>query len=119
MKSNKGLSIVLAIPKPKEYFLLTPITEQNAIEGFGMVYLEAASCGITAIGTLETGAQEAIINGKTGLLTDPNKESVASAIRLLMNDTNYRMILSQKAKERSAIFEWGSVTDQLIKSLAS
>lgn len=100
-----------------EFFLLTPITEPNAIEGFGMVYLEAACCGITAIGNLDTGAQEAIIHGETGLLVDPNKGDIANAMRMLIKDTDYRTILSQKAKERAASFEWSRVTDQLLKTL--
>lgn len=100
-----------------DFFLLTPITESNAIEGFGMVYLEAASCGITAIGTVGTGAQEAIISGVTGILAIPEIEDIAAQIRVLEANRNYRDNLSLKAQERSASYSWDVVADKLLKSL--
>lgn len=101
-----------------EFFLLTPLTSADVIEGFGMVYLEAASCGITAIGTNNSGAKEAIIDKETGLLVEPDSEEIAEAMRVLLNDEGLRLRLSKAAKIRSTTFEWSAVTDRLLKALA-
>lgn len=101
-----------------EFFLLTPVTEPNAIEGFGMVYLEAACCGIPAVGTIGTGAQEAIIHGETGLLADPAPEAIADAIRHMLSDNNLRKKFANAAHVRSKSFNWEAITDQLLKFLS-
>jgi phosphatidylinositol alpha-1,6-mannosyltransferase len=41
-------------------------------EGFGIVFLEAMACGKACIGAKNTGAEDVIINGKTGYLVDQN-----------------------------------------------
>jgi glycosyltransferase involved in cell wall biosynthesis len=44
-------------------------------EGFGIAYLEAIACGIPAIGSKLDGSREALLNGKLGLLVNPNHPS--------------------------------------------
>lgn len=57
------------------------------VEGFGMVYLEAASFGKPSIGGDTGGIPEAVDNGKTGLLVNPESvEDIAAAIVRLMQD---------------------------------
>jgi phosphatidylinositol alpha-1,6-mannosyltransferase len=70
-------------------FILTPInTPDHHIEGFGLVYLEAARSGLAVIGTLGTGAEDAINNGKNGILVKQNDpENTADAMsKILSND---------------------------------
>lgn len=58
-------------------------------EGYGLVILEAASCGTPAIGYRVPGVQDAIINKQTGMLTDAETpEYLAHAIEELFNDTS-------------------------------
>ena len=82
-----------------------------------MVYLEAASCGITAIGINDSGAKEAIVDKETGLLVAPDPETIAEAMRTLLGDEGLRLRLSKAAKVRSATFEWSAVVDQLLETL--
>lgn len=42
-------------------------------EGFGIVLLEAAACGIPVIGSNADGSQEALMGGQLGTLVDPHK----------------------------------------------
>jgi phosphatidylinositol alpha-1,6-mannosyltransferase len=50
-------------------------------EGFGVVNIEAASCGRPVITSTHGGCPETIIDGKTGMLVDPTTDaSVAQAI---------------------------------------
>jgi glycosyltransferase involved in cell wall biosynthesis len=50
-------------------------------EGFGIVFLEAMSCGVPAIGSIADGSREALLNGKLGALVDPDDaEGIARAV---------------------------------------
>ncbi len=57
------------------------------VEGFGLVFIEAALCGKPAIGGRSGGAVDAIVDGVTGRLVDPSSvgELAAVAIELLSN----------------------------------
>jgi phosphatidyl-myo-inositol dimannoside synthase len=57
------------------------------VEGLGIVYLEASSCGLAVLGGNSGGAPDAVIDGKTGIVVDgtsPHKVALA-AITLLQN----------------------------------
>lgn len=60
----------------------------RANEGFGLVFIEAQACGIPVIGGSVGGVAEAVDDGKSGVLINPNAEDeIASAInRLLSKD---------------------------------
>ena len=50
-------------------------------EGFGIVFLEANACGKPVIGGRSGGTMDAVIDGETGLLVDPDDEdTIAEAI---------------------------------------
>ena len=56
-------------------------------EGFGLVFLEAASAGLPVIVGRAGGALEALVEGRTGLAVDPHSpDAVAAAIRELLRD---------------------------------
>ncbi|MFT5049093.1 MAG: phosphatidylinositol alpha-1,6-mannosyltransferase [Chlamydiales bacterium] len=68
-------------------FLHTPITAADGgFEGFGIVYLEAAAAGTPAIGTLDSGAEDAIVDGETGRLVEQQAHAVQAALRELLED---------------------------------
>lgn len=58
------------------------------VEGYGLVFLEAAARGLAALGGRRSGAAEAIVSGETGLLVEaPERvEEVASALSTLLAD---------------------------------
>jgi phosphatidyl-myo-inositol dimannoside synthase len=50
-------------------------------EGFGIVLLEAAACGVPVIGSKADGAQEALLDGVLGKIVDPkNEDELIAAI---------------------------------------
>ncbi len=71
------------------------------LEGFGLVYLEAAHFGIPSIGTDVGGIPEAIVDGKTGLLV-PVKDidALSRAIIQLYRDPVTTKAFGRAAKER-------------------
>ena len=52
-------------------------------EGFGIVFLEAAACGVPVLAGLSGGAAEAVIDGVTGLVCDRPADAAAVAATLL------------------------------------
>ncbi len=57
-------------------------------EGFGIVFVEAAACGVPAVAGRSGGAHEAVVHGETGLVVEPRDVGgVRAALeRLLRND---------------------------------
>ena len=64
--------------------------ETREVEGFGMVYLEAAACGRPSVAGKQGGCPDAVAHGKTGLVVDPSDPvAVADALGRLLTDEVY------------------------------
>jgi len=88
-------------------FLHTPVTAKDGgFEGFGIVYLEAAACGVPAIGTLDCGAEDAIVHGVTGLLVEQTVDSVRHALERLLTDEPVRKQLGLAALAHAQQSSW-------------
>ena len=73
-------------------------------ESFGLVLIEALACGKPVIGSNVGGITE-IITDDVGLLVDPNKiSSIARAIDKMINDNDFRHMLSLNARNRAMDF---------------
>lgn len=73
-------------------------------ESFGLVLIEALSCGKPVIGSNVGGITE-IITDDVGLLVDPNKiSSIAGAIDKMINDDEFRNGLAANARNRALDF---------------
>jgi phosphatidylinositol alpha-1,6-mannosyltransferase len=70
-----------------DVFVMPNRIVDSDVEGFGLVFIEAALCGKPAIGGRSGGAVDAIVDGVTGRLVDPTSvgEVAAVAIDLLSN----------------------------------
>ncbi len=72
-------------------------------EGFGIVFLEAAACGVPQVAGRSGGAGEAVVHGETGLVVeDPSDVAgVAASLRRLLEDEPERRRLGQAARRRA------------------
>ncbi len=71
-------------------------------EGFGSVVIEAAAAGIPSIGSKIYGVEDAIQDGRTGLLFKAgNDEELCKHMKNLITDTELREYLAQNARERA------------------
>jgi len=70
-------------------------------EGFGSVVIEAAACGVPAIGANIYGVSDAIEEGETGLLVQAGSvDELASTMTELLSDSVKRERMGARARER-------------------
>jgi phosphatidyl-myo-inositol dimannoside synthase len=71
-------------------------------EGFGIVFIEAASCGVPQVAGDSGGAAEAVAHGVTGLVIDDpeNVQSVADAFEQLLDDDTLRARMGVASRQR-------------------
>lgn len=71
----------------------------SRFEPFGVVYLEAMSCGVPTIGTRQGGVPEIIVDGESGFLVPPDDpKALADRIRVLMRDETAAERMSRTAR---------------------
>lgn len=88
-------------------------------EGFGLVFLEAASAGLPTVAGRGGGAEEAVVDGVTGLLVDPSSPTdVARAISSLLSDPARAREMGEAGRARaSSDFSVGRFQDDVAKVL--
>lgn len=87
--------------KLSDLFIMTSITEENSIEGFGLVFLEANYFKVPVIGSYSGGILDAIVNDKSGLLVKPNNlEDLIEKILYLYDNKNKRIEMGEYGYNR-------------------
>jgi phosphatidylinositol alpha-1,6-mannosyltransferase len=91
-------------------------------EGFGIVFLEAAACGVASVAGQSGGADEAVEDGETGFVVrDPDSPgALAAALRRLLDDPGLASRQGQAARHRAETeFSYdrlaGRLADALVK----
>jgi len=89
-------------------------------EGFGIVFLEAAAAGVAQVAGRSGGADEAVVDGETGLVVahpgDPG--AVAHALRQLLGDEDRRRRMGEAARRRvEQSFGYGFLAHRLADAL--
>ncbi len=90
-----------------EVFVHTPVTaEDGGFEGFGIVYLEASASGTAAIGSLDCGAEDAIVDGVTGRLVAQEVDAIEATLRELLGDDALRERMGRAGREHAGRAVW-------------
>jgi phosphatidylinositol alpha-1,6-mannosyltransferase len=90
-----------------DFFCLTGVLDGSGrVEGFGLVYLEAAACGLPSVATAIGGVPEAVLGDETGLLVPPSVGDIARAITELGEDTDTRSVLAAGASAHARALSW-------------
>lgn len=104
-----------------DFFILLSreeLAEPN-VEGFGIVFLEAAAYGKAAIGGRSGGIPDAIADGISGILVDPlDQKAILEALRTLIEDKDLRERLGKSARERAQReFRWEQSAAKILEGL--
>jgi phosphatidylinositol alpha-1,6-mannosyltransferase len=85
------------------------------MEGFGMVFLEAAATGKASIAGDAGGSGEAVLNGVTGFVVNGKDiDTLTATLRRALEDDSLRNRMGQAARERVAReFDWPIVLKRL------
>ncbi|MGI8666628.1 MAG: glycosyltransferase family 4 protein [Jatrophihabitans sp.] len=79
-------------------------------EGWGIAIMEAAARSVPAIAySFAGGVTESIVDGETGVLV-ADEDELVSRTRELLGDTEARLAMGKKARERAQNFDWQSST---------
>jgi phosphatidylinositol alpha-1,6-mannosyltransferase len=83
-------------------------------EGFGMVFIEAAACGVTSLAGEAGGTGSAVLHRQTGLRVDgASRDAVVEGLRVLLTQPDLRQRLAEAARQRvQAEFAWDRVADK-------
>ena len=85
-----------------DIFVLVPqvLDHGTDVEGLGLVYLEAAATGLPIIASDTGGIRDAVINGKTGLLINPEQpDAVSEAIMQLLEHPEQARQFGQNGRD--------------------
>jgi len=85
------------------------------VEGFGIVYLEAAGFGLPVIAGRSGGIPEAVLDGQTGILVNPKSPAeIKAALIKFLTDQKLRERLSSNAYQLNRGFNWQKQASKLI-----
>lgn len=81
----------------------------SRFEGWGIAAIEAAAEGIPVVASNIEGLNEAVVDGRTGVLVENTPSSLAEGILALMQDENRWKNLSVEAREHAKKFRWKAI----------
>jgi phosphatidyl-myo-inositol dimannoside synthase len=71
-------------------------------EGYGIVFVEAAACGVPSVAGRSGGSHEAVVDGETGFVVDPHDAGgVRAALDRVLGDETLRERLGAAARTRA------------------
>lgn len=90
-----------------DIFALTSVDHGHSVEGFGLVYLEAAAHGLPVVGHAVGGVAEAVLDGETGLLVPPHHPAqLTAAFEKLISDRSLRLRLGAAGRQWATRHDW-------------
>ena len=112
---NIDSDLKMALITQANLFLMPSRIEKKSVEGFGISFTEAASCGVGSIGGKDGGASDAIVHNKTGLICDGNDlNSIYDSVVNFFSNENF-IKFGKNAQEFSKKFHWDKVVKNYLK----
>jgi D-inositol-3-phosphate glycosyltransferase len=83
-------------------------------ESFGLVALEAASCGVPVVASAVGGLLSLVDDGETGYLIDGrNPDNYADAMRRILDDSELAASMGKAGVERAKDYTWRAAAERL------
>ena len=93
----------------KALFLVMP----SRYEGWGIATIEASSCEKPVIGTNILGLKDAIKDGETGILVEPDDPlALSTAMRSLLENESKRNEMGKSGREWARNFKWEAIAEK-------
>ena len=105
-----NLCDIFAMPNRR---VVTDDESSLSVEGFGMVFVDAAACAKPVIGGRSGGAVDAIADGINGFLVQPGDAEALRAAILKLTDAALREQMGAAGVKLAARFRWGRSADVL------
>jgi phosphatidylinositol alpha-1,6-mannosyltransferase len=100
-----------------DIFAMTSIDYRHSVEGFGLVYLEAAAHGLPIVAHSVGGVAEAVADDVTGLLVPPRHPAqLSAAFEKLISDFSLRKRLGSAGREWARRNRWEHAANLLFTS---
>ncbi len=102
-----------------DIFAMPSISVGEMIEGFGIVFVEAAAAGVPTVCGLTGGQQEAIVHGKSGFAVEgASVDAVAGAIRKLATDVELRRSFGNEGLKLAEAHDWEVLVQKVRDEIA-
>ena len=102
-----------------DIFAMTSINHGHSVEGFGLVYLEAAAHGLPVVAHDVGGVSEAVRDGVTGLLVPPDRPAqLAAAFEKLIHDPALRRRFGAAGRDWATRNCWKESAEALFSASA-
>lgn len=107
-----------AFYKNAELFILLPQDINKDIEGFGLAFLEAAAAGLPVIGAKNTSAEDAIQDGKNGILVESkNIKAAAGAMEKILSDQQLKEDFSKSSLNFAKSMNWKKAAERYVYNI--
>lgn len=101
------------------FLLLSRQVGDVNVEGFGIVFLEANACGLPVIAGNSGGIPDAVEDGKSGFLVDPQDQPlIGEKIRYLIRHPREAAEMGAYGRKRvEAVYNWKRITGEMLAAL--
>jgi len=101
-----------------DLFVLLTREEPPDVEGFGLVFLEAAACGLPSVGGRSGGIPEAVEEGRTGWLVDPqDPRAIAATVVGLLQSPDRLRRASEDCLRIAPERTWARAADRILQEM--
>lgn len=102
-----------------DVFVMPSCVADSNFESFGIVFAEASACGKPVIGSKTGGISDAVIDGVTGLLVEPNDvKGIAQDLIKLLADEQFALTLGKNGRARAeGQLTWQAMGERIVASL--
>ncbi len=98
--------------------IMPSIQVGSMIEGFGIVFMEAAAAGLPSIAGNVGGQPEAVNHEKTGLVIDGRHiEQIKGAIKRLVLNSKERIQMGKEARKWAKEHDWSNITKKIYNTI--
>jgi phosphatidyl-myo-inositol dimannoside synthase len=112
------LATILELYNTADLFVMLSREALPDVEGFGLVFLEAAACGLPSLGGRSGGIPDAIDEGKSGWLVDPcDTKEIASTVTELLNSPEKLQRASQVCLTTAPQKTWERAADRILEAM--